>query len=155
MTSPLIRLATPADVANILALYRELRPHDPALSQQKAMQQLQLILQNPMQHLVVAQVGQQLTASAMLVLAHNLAYGGRPFAVLEHVITASAFRGRGLAKAVIQQCLDIAWAANCAKVMLLSGSARPQAHALYQSLGFVGDTERGFVLKAADLRSGH
>jgi ribosomal protein S18 acetylase RimI-like enzyme len=153
MSTTQFRLATAQDLPGLLALYQELRPHDPPLSDIRAAQQLQLILQNPLQHIVVADTNQQLTATAMLVLAHNLAYAGRPFGVIEHVVTAHAFRGQGLAKSVLQHCLDLAWAADCAKVMLLSGAARPQAHALYQSLGFCGDTERGFVIKAEDLRA--
>jgi hypothetical protein len=33
--------------------------------------------------------------------------------------------------------------------MLLSGMQREDAHVLYESLGFHGDIERGFVIKPA------
>lgn len=151
MSKTVIRLAEASDLCQLLKLYLELRPNDPPLTAALARQQLDLILANPQQRLVVAQRGEDLTATAMLVLAHNLAYGGRPFALIEHVVTASPFRGQGLAKAVIQYCLDLAWQSDCAKVMLLSGQQRSAAHVLYQSLGFNGDIERGFVLKAPDL----
>lgn len=151
LSKTVIRLAEPGDLSQLLKLYQELRPADPVLSPPTARQQLDLILTNPQQQLVVAQTGEHLTATAMLVLAHNLAYAGRPFALIEHVVTASVCRGQGLAKAVLRYCLELAWQRNCAKVMLLSGKQRPQAHALYQSLGFNGDAERGFVLKAPDL----
>jgi hypothetical protein len=37
--------------------------------------------------------------------------------------------------------------------MLLSGVQREEAHALYESLGFRGDIERGFVIKPAPKSS--
>ena len=83
----------------------------------------------------------------MIALIANLASEGRPFAVIEHVVTLAEFRGRGLARATMQRALDFAWSRNCCKVMLLSGMLRPEAHRLYETLGFRGDVERGFVIK--------
>jgi GNAT superfamily N-acetyltransferase len=85
----------------------------------------------------------------MIALVTNLASGGRPFGVIEHVITLPEFRGRGLARATLQHALDYAWSQSCCKVMLLSGMRRAEAHALYESMGFSGDIERGFVIKPA------
>ena len=65
------------------------------------------------------------------------------------VLTLPKFRGQGWARATLQYALDFAWSRDCCKVMLLSGMQRPAAHRLYESLGFRGDIERGFVIEPA------
>ena len=141
----LTRLAQSADVNGILTLYRELRPGDPELPEPKPL--LSKILSNPDLALVVCECEDTLAATCMLAIVPNLASGGRPFGVLEHVVTLNSFRRRGFARAVLQFALEIAWSRNCYKVILLSGIQRSDAHAMYESVGFRGDVERGFVAK--------
>ena len=141
----LIRLAQSGDVNGILALYRELRPGDPDLLEPKVL--LRKILSNPDLALVVCECDNALTATCMLAIVPNLASGGRPFGVLEHVVTLNRFRRRGFGRAVLEFALEIAWSRNCYKVVLLSGVQRKEAHTLYESVGFRGDLERGFVAK--------
>ena len=141
----LIRLAQSGDVNGILDLYRELRPCDPELAEPNAL--LRKILSNQDLALVVCECDDTLTATCMLAIVPNLASGGRPFGVLEHVVTLNRFRRRGFGRAVLQFALEIAWSRNCYKVILLSGMQRSEAHATYESVGFRGDVERGFVAK--------
>lgn len=143
-----VRLAEPRDLAGILALYRELRPNDPELPQAGAL--LSRILGNADIALVVCECEETLAATCMLAIVPNLASGGRPFGVLEHVVTLSRFRRRGLARAVLEFALTLAWSRDCYKVILLSGAQRSEAHALYESVGFRGDVELGFVAKATN-----
>jgi GNAT superfamily N-acetyltransferase len=143
----MIRFAQSDDLPGILALYAELRPHDPVLPAEIADTRWKAVLGEANIRVVVADLQGMLAATCMIALVPNLASGGRPFAVIEHVVTLSAFRGRGLGKAVLQHALDFAWSRDCCKVMLLSGAQRLEAHRLYESLGFRGDVERGFVMK--------
>jgi GNAT superfamily N-acetyltransferase len=140
-----VRLAEPRDLAGILALYRDLRPNDPQLPQAGAL--LSRILGNADIALVVCECEGTLAATCMLAIVPNLASGGRPFGVLEHVVTLSRFRRRGLARAVLEFALKLAWSRDCYKVVLLSGTQRTEAHALYERVGLRGDVERGFVAK--------
>ena len=48
---------------------------------------------------------------------------------------------------MLHLALDRAWARGCYKVILLSGVQRTDAHRPYESVGFRGDIERGFVAK--------
>ena len=144
---PSVRLAEPRDLLGILTLYRELRPNDPDLSQTDARIALARILSDGNLRLVVCEHGDSLAATCMLALVPNLASGARPFGVIEHVVTLSRFRRQGLARLVLQFALDLAWTKNCYKVILLSGAPRTEAHRLYESVGFRGDVERGFVAK--------
>ena len=143
----MIRFAQSDDLPGILTLYAELRPHDPVLPEDIADARWKAVLGEANIRVVVADQQGRLAATCMIALVPNLASGGRPFAVIEHVVTLSAFRGRGLGKAVVQHALDFAWSRDCCKVMLLSGAQRLEAHRLYESLGFRGDVERGFVVK--------
>ncbi|WAG17512.1 GNAT family N-acetyltransferase [Aeromonas hydrophila] len=140
----LIRACTLQDMAGLLALYRELRPHDPALAPDAARTALTALLAQPHLHLLVAEVDGQLGVVA------TLTNGGRPFGMVEHVVTASAFRRQGISRQLLTHALALAWQQDCYKVMLLSGEGREAAHRLYASLGFKAGIEKGFVLKQVD-----
>lgn len=144
---PTTRCATLADLAGILALYRELRPHDPELSADVARVTFSGLIEREDIYVVVCDVDRVLVATCMLAMIPNLASGARPFAVIEHVVTLSAHRGRGYGRRVLLHALDLAWSHRCCKVMLLSGAQRTEAHRLYESVGFVGNVETGFVAK--------
>lgn len=138
------RAATVADLPALLALYQQLRPHDPPLPTDFASES---VLNHPATEILVCCSDTEIAASCQLAVIPTLTNAGRPFAVLEHVITAEAFRRRGLAQRLLQYAIDLAQQRQCYKVLLLSGAQRPAAHQLYQQLGFNGDVERGFVLK--------
>lgn len=144
---PFARLAEPRDLLGILALYRALRPNDSELSQTEASVALTRILDDGNLHLVVCEYASHLASTCMLAIVPNLASGARPFGVIEHVVTLSQFRRQGLARLVLRFALDLAWSKGCYKVILLSGTQRTEAHRLYESVGFRGDVECGFVAK--------
>lgn len=146
----LIRRCTLQDMAGLLVLYRELRPHDPALAPDAARTALTALLTQPHLHLLVAEVDGQLAATCQLGVVATLTNSGRPFGIIEHVVTASAFRRRGISRQLLSHALELAWQQDCYKVMLLSGEGRDEAHRLYEKLGFKAGIEKGFVLKQID-----
>jgi GNAT superfamily N-acetyltransferase len=146
---PRARAAIADDLEGVLALYRELRPHDPPLSSEAARNAFANLIAREDVHLLVCDVRGALTATCMLAIIPNLANDARPFGVIEHVVTLSTEWRRGYARLVLEQALDLAWARSCYKVMLLSGAKRTEAHELYESVGFLGDVERGFVARPA------
>jgi GNAT superfamily N-acetyltransferase len=151
MEFSVVRFAAARDLQGVLALYKELRPHDPELVSEQAEARWRELLAQSHIRVVVAESEGKLASTCMIALVTNLASGGRPFGVIEHVVTLPQFRGRGLARATLQRALDYAWSQSCCKVMLLSGMQRAEAHALYESMGFSGDIERGFVIKPAPM----
>ncbi|MET0281786.1 MAG: GNAT family N-acetyltransferase [Steroidobacteraceae bacterium] len=144
---PTLRNARMDDLPGILALYRELRPGDPVLATSSAQAALARLLATPGMHLIVCEAGGVLASTCLLAIIPNLASGARPFAVIEHVVTLQSHRRRGHGRRVLEHALGVAWSLDCCKVMLLSGQQRPEAHRLYESAGFMGDVERGFVAK--------
>jgi GNAT superfamily N-acetyltransferase len=144
-----LREAEAGDLGGILALYRELRPHDPVLPESTAQAKLAELIARSDIHLFVCDADGTLAATCMLAIVPNLATAGRPFGIIEHVVTLQAQRRRGYAQQVMKHALAHAWSRDCYKVMLLSGAQRPEAHRFYEALGFNGDVERGFVVKPA------
>lgn len=147
-----ITSATAGDLQGVLALYRELRPNDPVMLDAKAEEVWQAMTKDANCDIIVAKVTQQIASSCSLTLNTSLANAGKPFAMIEHVITAKEHRRKGLSKKVLEHAIALAWQKGCCKIMLLSGAQLTGAHALYESVGFKAGIERGFVLKP-DLAS--
>jgi GNAT superfamily N-acetyltransferase len=140
-----IRLGVRTDLENLLKLYSELRPHDPTLTEKDSA--WDDLLNNPYTKIVVAEVDDVLASTCQLSICPTLTNNARPFGIIEHVITASNYRRRGLSQKVIEKALEFAWEFNCYKVMLLSGENRNEAHKLYEKIGFKSGIEKGFIIK--------
>jgi GNAT superfamily N-acetyltransferase len=149
MSEHAVREAKHADLPGLLALYRELRPNDPVLPDLEALASWDRLLTSPDALVIVAGSGGAVESTCMLAIVPSIANGGRPFGIIEHVITARRHRRRGLARAVLEHALHLAWSRSCCKVVLLSGAERTEAHRLYESVGLRGGIERGFVAKPA------
>ncbi len=148
MTPPDVRPAVIADLDALLALYAEIRPEKPPVPRSPELDGTwRAMLADPSIRIAVVEHDGVPRATAMLAIIPSIAKGPVPFGVIEHVVTAAAARGQGLAERLMRRLIDEAWRAGCYKVMLLSGAQRDGAHRLYDKLGFDGDAERGFVLK--------
>jgi GNAT superfamily N-acetyltransferase len=143
----MIRMANIEDLEGILALYKELRPNDPPLDNTLARQRWREIIESEQMFIVVAELEGVLASTCALGLNLSIANGARPFGIIEHVVTAEAYRRRGLSREVLSYAVDLAWKKNCYKVMLLSGEALHSAHELYKTIGFKDGIEKGFVIK--------
>ncbi|MBP1128512.1 GNAT superfamily N-acetyltransferase [Serratia sp. PL17] len=146
------RLAQLSDLASLLALYQELRPQDQPMRPDTALRALQRLLDNPAIRLVVSTLDERPIATCMLAMVPGLVHQAQPFGIIEHVITAPSHRGQGIALAMLEYTLQLAWRKGCYKVMLLSGQQRTGAHQLYLRAGFDGDRERGFVIRRPEGR---
>jgi GNAT superfamily N-acetyltransferase len=143
-----IRHAAEDDLDGLLALYTYLNPNDALLPPRAQIVALwKEIVANPMLNYFVVEQGNRLISACNLTIVPNLTRGARPFGVIENVITHPDFRRQGLAKLILEQAVDTARQAGCYKVMLLSGTKRPEAHALYEKVGFRKDTKVGFDLR--------
>jgi GNAT superfamily N-acetyltransferase len=130
-----IRKARREDLSGLLGLYRQLSPEDPPLDMAEAGQRLEALLGSSLAHLLVAQAGDALAATCLLLIVPNLTRGGKPFALIENVVTDAAHRRRGIGKALIGQALERAWAADCYKVMLATGRSDEGVLRFYEQAG--------------------
>ncbi|MDP2560354.1 GNAT family N-acetyltransferase [Psychrobium sp. 1_MG-2023] len=148
----MIRVAVVDDLLGVLSLYKELRPNDEVLEGDFAREKWAEIINDEQTFIIVAEIDGLLASSCALTLNKSIANGARPYALIEHVITSNQFRRQGLSAKVLSFAIDLAWQKGCCKVMLLSGAQLSGAHAVYESVGFNADIEKGFVIKHPQLR---
>lgn len=86
-----------------------------------------------------------IAASCVCVIIPNLTRGQRPYAFIENVVTASAFRRRGLATACLNYAKDIAVRENCYKMMLLTGSKEEGTLRFYEKAGYNSSDKTAFI----------
>lgn len=128
----------------LLDLYRHLHATDAPLPPDDVLRQLwDAILHDPKLYYFVADRHGDLVASCTLVIIPNLTRGGRPYGVIENVVTHPAHRRKGIGTCLLRYALDTAWEHNCYKVMLLTG--RKETHEFYRQAGFSADSKTGFV----------
>lgn len=138
-----IRRAKPQDALAVEALYRMLVPGDDNISVEP--DRIAALESDPTNHLLVADVGGVISGSAFLTLCLDPMYGFQSYGVIENVVVLPDLRRRGIGAALLSGLEQVARAARCTKLMLLSSRSRADAHACFMQLGFDGERKRGFV----------
>ena len=126
-------------------------PNQPVLEAPAATTAFQAIIDHPGTSIMGAEAQGQIVSMATLHLLPNVTYGGRPYGLIENVVTLPAHRGRGFGAAVMHALLDRAWAAEAYKVMLLTGKTYG-ARDFNEKLGFEADDKFGMTLRRAPPR---
>lgn len=142
------RMATAADVPGLLALYRALVGAAPLAGEEA----VGTVLAHPGTEIWVLQEAGRSVSMATLHMLPNVTQGGRPYALVENVVTLTECQGRGYGRAVMDAVIARAWAVDAYKIMLLSGKTG-QAKGFYERLGFSADEKWGMTLRRAPLRS--
>jgi len=133
----------------MLALYRHLSPEDPPVAPAVAEAAWHALLHSGLTTVFVAEAEGRAVASCTLVIVPNLTRGGRSYGVIENVVTHAAHRRRGLGQAVLRAALEAAWAADCYKVMLASGSKQEATLRFYETAGFTRGSKTFFEVRRA------
>lgn len=141
-----IRTAQPDDLDALLLLYRELNSDDDLLQPDLLREKYAAILAHPGLTIFVALDDDTPVATISLVVIPNLTRGGRPYALIENVVSAVSHRGQGYGKAVVCHAIEAAWQAGCYKAMLLTGRTDPAIHQFYEACGFV-QNKTGFQVR--------
>jgi ribosomal protein S18 acetylase RimI-like enzyme len=143
-----VRELVEADLGALLEAYRDLHPDDDPLPSDERVDELwREACADPRLIYLGAFDGARLLATCTAAIVPNFTRGARPYAVIENVWTHPRCRRRGLGSAVLRELLSRCWAADCYKVMLLSGSHREAAHAFYERNGFDKHAKQGFVIR--------
>ena len=146
-----IRAAQPSDLEGLLALYQHLNPSDEAISLDLAASRLDGINRLPGSAVMLGLLGAVLVASCTLIVIPNLTHGGKPYALIENVVTDARYRGRGYGTRLLHAAVQAAWSADCYKVMLLTGSKQPSTLKFYESAGFE-QSKTGFQMRRVAAR---
>lgn len=139
---PVVRALTRADTAEALELYTELTFGPPCVSQAD----YYAVLEHPGTSVFGAFEGDTLVSMVTLHLLPNVTWSGRPYGLLENMVTTERRRKTGLGRAVVSHALSQAWIANAYKVMLLTGQKR-DALGFYTSVGFSQEDKHGLVIR--------
>jgi len=137
MIEATVRSAAEYDLPGVLNLYRHLHPHDPQLETATAERVWSTLLTSNFMTVIVAQAAEMLVSSCTLAIVPNLSRGGRSYGVIENVVTHADYRRLGLGGRVLAHALDIAWQADCYKVLLATGSKRETTLRFYEGAGFL------------------
>jgi GNAT superfamily N-acetyltransferase len=143
-----IKILEKEDLDSLLELYKELNPEDSVLPKSKALELWKEIHLSPnMECFIAVNESRTVVASCTIGILSNLTRSGRPYAIIENVITRSDYRMQGLARTLIEQSTAFAKKMDCYKIVLLSSTDRTDAHQFYTSIGFDGDSKKGFELR--------
>ncbi len=131
-----IRAATIEDVDLLLELYDYLSSDSERCPPELARRNLSRISQIEGSAVLLGEIGYAPATTCTLIVVPNLTRGGRPYAVIENVVTHVDYRGKGLGTAVLDAACDRAWQHGCYKVMLSTSSTRPSTLSFYENAGF-------------------
>jgi GNAT superfamily N-acetyltransferase len=141
-----IRRITELELGSLLNLYRYLHPDehpspdDPDMSRVWAE-----ICADDKLHYFGTEIDGQLVSTCTLTIIPNLTRMGRPYGLIENVVTHPDYRKQGLGTQILRHALNIAWEQNCYKVMLMTGSKRESTLLFYEQAGFKRDIKTGFI----------
>ncbi|MBQ2697562.1 MAG: GNAT family N-acetyltransferase [Clostridia bacterium] len=142
-----IRRLTREDLPSLIALYAQLSDRHREMSLPRTEEVWDTVLKDDPNIVYLGAVDRgRVVSTCYLVVIPTLVYGGRPFGLLENVVTDAAYRRQGLAAQLIREAAEIARERGCYKLVLQSGVQRTGAHRFYEQLGFDGDRKRAFVL---------
>ena len=133
------------DLPVLMGLYKQLHPNDPVPAEEDLRAVWDAVLGNPNYTVLLAKVDGVPAASVSVIITPNLTRGARPYALIENVITAAAYRRRGLAAALMAEAVKIAEAANCYKVSLTTGNKDAATFRFYESCGFNKEDKTAFI----------
>lgn len=140
----IFRKATAADASAIENLYCELVPSAPI---KVLPERIEEIAQDKNTYLIVCDDGSEIVATALLTLANDVMFTRQPFALLENVIVSKHAQREGIGKCLMDHIEEFCLAADCSKIMLLSGSDNRGAHGFYAAMGYDSHAKSGFIKK--------
>jgi len=144
----LIRPATRADQRALYELYAQLQPGDPPWpSETAAAEALSKVFDHPGATILLCEVDGAPVSTCTLFVCPNFTRSGRPFALIENVVTLSDHRKRGLGRQIVQRAIEMAREQGCYRVTLMTGSKREETLRFYESAGMRRDSKTAFEVR--------
>ena len=139
MTEPvvLVRPASAADIAGVLALYAQPDLDDgDVLTLDQAVALFERFGRYPDYTLYVAEQEREIVGTFALLVMDNLGHLGAPSGIVEDVVVAPARQSSGIGRTMMRFAMGRCREKRCYKLVLSSNAKRTRAHAFYESLGF-------------------
>lgn len=147
-----IRHAGTADLPSLLDLYQHLTPGDERATPEVAVDTLDRLLAYAGSAVFIGELDGVAVASCTLIVIPNLTRGGRAYGLVENVVTHIDYRARGFGKQLLAAATDAAWAADCYKIMLMTGSTTRETLNFYLGAGFE-QSKTGFQKRLIPART--
>ena len=141
----MIREARKEDLGALLELYLFLHEDSIPERSRHLDDTWEQIIQDPNHHLIVNEVDGQIVSSCVCVIIPNLTRDVRPYAFIENVVTKESHRGKGYAHECLDYAREIAEKENCYKMMLLTGSKKPETLHFYEKSGYNSSDKTAFI----------
>jgi GNAT superfamily N-acetyltransferase len=140
-----VRPARLADQEALCHLYRQLNPADPPWPKEAAATDaLATVLEHDGISILICEVAGIAVSTCMLVICPTFSRLGRPFALIENVVTDREQRRRGYGRQVVGQAIEIAQQRGCYRVTLMTGSRREETLRFYEAAGLRRNTKTAF-----------
>ena len=141
----MVREARKEDLNALLELYLFLHEDSIPEPSEHLADVWNMIIEDSNHHLIVNEIGGKLVSSCVCVIIPNLTRNVRPYAFVENVVTHGDYRGKGYATQCLDYAKKIAEKENCYKMMLLTGSKKPETLKFYENAGYNSSDKTAFI----------
>ena len=141
----MVREAMITDLDAILDLYLYLHEESLPEKDEHLKDTWMQIIQDTNHHLIVNEIDGKIVSSCVCVIIPNLTRNVRPYAFIENVVTHKDYRKRGYAGECLNYAKQISEKENCYKMMLLTGSKRPETLHFYENAGYNSGDKTAFI----------
>ena len=143
-----MRLIKFGELGGLLDLYKYLNPDDPDLKGTYYINKLWgKIFNDPNIYYFVVEADGIIVSSCTLIVIDNLTLSGRPFGLIENVVTHKEYRKRGYGTAILHKAVEVAKENTCYKVVLLTGRKEESVLRFYERVGFEKGIKTGFIIR--------
>ena len=147
-----IRYIKKNEMSELLNIYTHLHRQDAPLPEKSTLISIwEEITSNSLLHYFVLEHNNKIVSSCTLSIIPNLTRGGRPYGLIENVVTHVDYRRRGFGTSILLHAQEIAWKNKSYKVMLLTGSKDPAIYRFYEKAGFKKGIKTGFIAYPSDF----
>ena len=141
----MIREAVKEDLKELLELYLYLHEDSIPEDSEHLRNTWNQIINDPNHHIILNVIDGKIISSCVCVIIPNLTRNVRPYAFVENVVTHGDYRKKGYAHECLDYAKQIAQRENCYKMMLLTGSKRPETLAFYEHAGYNCTDKTAFI----------
>ena len=133
------------EISALLELYTHLHELGVPENNERLQSTWATICNDENHHIIVCEVDGRLVSSCVCVIIPNLTRNIRPYAFIENVVTHTDYRGKGYATACLNYARELAFRADCYKMMLLTGSKKESTLKFYKQAGYNCTDKTAFI----------
>ncbi|MBO4903043.1 MAG: GNAT family N-acetyltransferase [Lachnospiraceae bacterium] len=141
----MVREAAAEDLDALLQLYLYLHEDSVPAHDDHLYETWDHMIQDQNYHVIVYESDGRIVSSCVCIIIPNLTHEVRPFALVEYVVTHEAYRGKGYASQCLHYAKEIAVRENCYKIMLMTGSKKPETLNFYRNAGYSSEDKTAFT----------